>query len=611
MKKLTFLFTMLLLASWAKAEEFTVTYALAEGDTFTSGQTVDVANGEETVATITYGESGGASFKAAKADNHVDDFTAYTEGNGVNGDKAGGTFYTIVPKYDGTIDVAVVLNADKGFYVLENGTAMSGYNGITVNEKYYGTYSFDVTAGKSYKFYCAGSKLGFYGFNYTYSVGGPTVSVPVFSPEDGTVFAESLDVTLTADDGLDIYYSDNESNVKTSGTLYDGPITISETTTLYAASQNADGVWSKVVSATYILEGSEDVLVPVSPTYIYNFSDFDEKIYSVSTDEVIENNLGILASSKEIKINGSNKTYDGVSYTRRLQFNGAGNTAGQHVHFKVSGACMVTVIGVSGNSDDVRSLAVSIAGEETAGDMTGDLNTVSAIYTGEEVADVYVYSKKSGINIYAIKVEPVPAAQTVDITLNKYGLGTFFYAQTPFVLPEGLNAATYTLQRDNSGKAKLVPSVIYESGSFIPSCEPVVLKGEANMTYTLTESPEDGDVDNNSFLYGSEQGGSVEDPTANYVYYMLSAKNGVVGFYYGAPDGAAFEIDAHKAYLKIEKDMAANIVGFDLGNLTAIESVTAVDPVNADATVYNLNGQKVNGSYKGVVIVNGKKEIRK
>ena len=77
----------------------------------------------------------------------------------------------------GQIEVGVVLNKDKAFYVLEDGTPMSDYNGITVAEKYYGTYSFKVKAGKTYIVTCAGSKLGFYGFNYTYTADGTTVGI--------------------------------------------------------------------------------------------------------------------------------------------------------------------------------------------------------------------------------------------------------------------------------------------------------------------------------------------------------------------------------------------------------------------------------------------------
>lgn len=139
-------------------------FALNEGDVYTSGQSANV-NG---VATITFGEEGGADFGAAAANGNVEGYTASTGGNGTNGNKAGGTFYTIKTEKEGTIEVAVVLNAGKSFYIEEDGTALADYNGITVDSKYYGTFKFDVKAGSSYKIYCAGSKLGFYGFKFIY-----------------------------------------------------------------------------------------------------------------------------------------------------------------------------------------------------------------------------------------------------------------------------------------------------------------------------------------------------------------------------------------------------------------------------------------------------------
>jgi len=137
-------------------------FAISEGDTYKStDQVTSVPN-----ITLTFGESGGADFKAAKAGTQIEGYTAFTEGNGTNGNKAGGTFYTFVPQIDGEVAVAVVLNADKKFYVEEDGTALADYNGITKSEKFYGTFNFPVTAGKSYKVYCSGSKLGFYGFEF-------------------------------------------------------------------------------------------------------------------------------------------------------------------------------------------------------------------------------------------------------------------------------------------------------------------------------------------------------------------------------------------------------------------------------------------------------------
>jgi hypothetical protein len=105
-------------------------------------------------------------FSAAEADNHVDGYTAYTKGNNVNGNKDAGTIYVFMPAVAGNITVAVVLNSGKAFHINEDGTDMAGYEGITVDEKYYGTYTFDVKAGSTYKVWCDGSKLGFYGFEF-------------------------------------------------------------------------------------------------------------------------------------------------------------------------------------------------------------------------------------------------------------------------------------------------------------------------------------------------------------------------------------------------------------------------------------------------------------
>ena len=151
-----------------------VTYALAVGETHVAGDVVSVKDADGEVATLTFGIKGDKDYSGAKKDSNVTGFVAYTEGNGVSGNKDGnaGTLYTIVPKYDGQIEVGVVLNNDKAFYVLENGAALSDYNGITVASKYKGIYSFNVSAGKTYIVTCAGSKLGFYGFNYAYNSDG-------------------------------------------------------------------------------------------------------------------------------------------------------------------------------------------------------------------------------------------------------------------------------------------------------------------------------------------------------------------------------------------------------------------------------------------------------
>lgn len=142
-----------------------ITYAVPENAVYTSGETVEVKNGDNLAATITFGETGGNDFTTADYYT-IEGFPYHIRGNGTNGNKPGGTFYTIVPTYDGTIDVFVYLNEGKQFFIEEDGTPLDDYNGISFDYLYVGNFSFNVSAGKKYKVYAYGSKLGFYGFRF-------------------------------------------------------------------------------------------------------------------------------------------------------------------------------------------------------------------------------------------------------------------------------------------------------------------------------------------------------------------------------------------------------------------------------------------------------------
>ena len=165
-KRMKKIFTLIAVCAMALTVNAQGKYAMEEGEEVAYGtqpakdkrvQNCKMYFGDNTL-------SSGEAFKAAVADASVDGYTAYTQGNGVNGNKEGGTMYIFIPSIDGSITVAVVLNADKKFHISEDGTDMAGFEGFTVAEKYYGTYSFNVKANKTYKVWCDGSKLGFYGF---------------------------------------------------------------------------------------------------------------------------------------------------------------------------------------------------------------------------------------------------------------------------------------------------------------------------------------------------------------------------------------------------------------------------------------------------------------
>ena len=176
----------------------------ASEDPIPAGTTVNVKDAEgDVVATLTYGVSGGADFAAyiLRPNEEFAAFQNYTGGNGENGSADGGTVYTIKPVYDGSITVAVWLNGEKSFFIQEDGASLAGFDGI---KKSYGSstgFTFDVKAGSTYKVYCTGSKLGFYGFDYKFD---KPATVEIGSTEWAT-FSNAKAIDLTAVTGLTAY----------------------------------------------------------------------------------------------------------------------------------------------------------------------------------------------------------------------------------------------------------------------------------------------------------------------------------------------------------------------------------------------------------------------
>lgn len=119
---------------------------------------------------------------------------------------------------------------------------------------------------------------------------------------------------------------------------------------------------------------------------------------------------------------------------------------------------------------------------------------------------------------------------------------------------------------------------------------------------------ESGTEQTNNMLVGVTTGTTV-NPTES-TNTNLGLKNGSF-----VPYSAAGTLAAGKAYLQIPTaDMPASgaklTIIFDDGETTSID-LNAIDNLNTNGQMYNLAGQKVSKSYKGIVIMNGRKFINK
>lgn len=219
------------------------------------------------------------------------------------------------------------------------------------------------------------------------------------------------------------------------------------------------------------------------------------------------------------------------------------------------------------------------------------------------------FSASATQNITTIEVaykKNAVAPTSVSVTIGETGYATLYYSSLALTVPAGVKGYACSLA---DGSFKM--NEAFAEGQTIPAGTGVLLKAETG-TYTFKVSSETGNAVADNWLKGSDEEAMTEGGER---YYMLSldAKNtaGSVGFYWGAPNGGAFTNGAHKAYLCVKPGVAGakTCYRFD-GQTTAIDGTRADKPTAADGAVYNLAGQRVDRSYKGVVIKNGKKYIQ-
>lgn len=215
----------------------------------------------------------------------------------------------------------------------------------------------------------------------------------------------------------------------------------------------------------------------------------------------------------------------------------------------------------------------------------------------------------------------VTAPTTAIITLveactdgTKY-YGTYSNSKA-FIVPEDLEVAKISV--DNGGKLTVTT---YGKGTIVPANTGVMVSSNTVGEHTVTLSDEVGEsvLGNDNMLRPTGDNGITAEEMAandaNCKYYRLTMHKGTtLGFFYGAADGAAFNVAANKAYLAVPAETAAKVSSFVIGggSTTAIDGIEAGNGANASRKVYNLQGQRVSGTLpKGLYIIDGRKVIVK
>lgn len=299
--------------------------------------------------------------------------------------------------------------------------------------------------------------------------------------------------------------------------------------------------------------------------------------------------------------------------------------------------CAGTLYVYAEGTDKDRGIIVYFNGEEKQTFKSAAKGEQFTASVNNDQAGTYYITAVKAAQIYAVKFVPTnETASTKKITLPEQGVMTFSDVHA-WKVPTGLKA--YIAGGQKTQKDETITLALTEVET-IPACTGVILEGKGNESYDLTSTDcgtamkEDGTkslVDLNYALrpvisdYTLEKtelayAGDATDKKA-FHNYILGVKDGKVVF---APTEAG-TLAAGKAYYKIRRDQdmlakaikedptAAKAIFFNFGGNGETTGINGIEneAKKNDGIMFNLAGQKVQKSYKGMVIMNGKKFINK
>ena len=197
-----------------------------------------------------------------------------------------------------------------------------------------------------------------------------------------------------------------------------------------------------------------------------------------------------------------------------------------------------------------------------------------------------------------IKVEYADDSKYSKVTIGDAGFAT--------------HASEFAVDYSNRTDGLVAYAVKYAGGKLtynkidgiVPANTAVLLKGEAK-EYILGEA-EGAATEVDTDLKPSD--GTITG--ASNIYCLANKTTNGVGFYQVS---SSVTIPANKAYLEIATPTTTPAKYYSIGiggNTTGIQAIQQ-NGVKADGIMYSLSGQRVGKDYKGIVICNGKKMIKK
>lgn len=191
------------------------------------------------------------------------------------------------------------------------------------------------------------------------------------------------------------------------------------------------------------------------------------------------------------------------------------------------------------------------------------------------------------------------------------GYATFYSSESAYTLPNGLSAQVVT----GCTNSKISYKTIADGSvsGVIPKATAVMLVSDSKRagTYTLTPSESTTSYAGTNYLHGSDNTTTTSASGSNYYYKLTYGASGslysnIFGWYWGAQDGGAFQMEGHKAWLAVPKTATRSSAFSIDGEATDIDGVEC--DADSEDVYYDLSGRRIGKpTVSGVYILNGKK----
>ncbi len=390
--------------------------------------------------------------------------------------------------------------------------------------------------------------------------------------------------------------------------------------------------WNKVYAYTY----NPETLGAYPGTLMDKTGIYDARTITtdVNAPKIIFNNgdnPGVEGVSKTGNLNftsGTTYDLDAIIPTTSVVGNVAtvtGTVSGSNASAIQTAAGSAAVIDLSGayfsggitlNPTNVNAVVVVNGTERTPDENAAAVSTTSG--KNIVVKDGTTYSAKNGVDVFITDANTSQPAYDFVINAQQDG---FAYQRTigadkwvsynspaPVTIPDGVDvyqatdattsSVTFTKQ-DNKNIGANAPVILHNT----TGSEVVITSNNLKADLNLTANPGGSAVNGTAVM----QYGTARAISTNGSQFALS--NGNLHPFNGATIGA-FRV-YYTGLTLTGNTGKANAIFVDNDEVSHIGSIDADGAVTGVGEVYNLAGQRVGKDYKGIVIVNGKKYLRK